>query len=65
MSPQNLLATFCLLVVGVINVLPVLGVFSAARLGAAYGIDVTSPDLISIVAIALFSWSVTQAVWEL
>ncbi len=45
MSLQNYLAAFCLLVVGVINVLPVVGVFSAERLGAAYGVDVASPDL--------------------
>ncbi len=40
------IASLLLLVVGVINVLPVLGVFSAARLSQAYGIELDGNDLV-------------------
>lgn len=37
--------TIALLLVGLLNFLPVLGVLSAQRIESAYGVDVTSPDL--------------------
>ena len=42
------LASILLLVVGVINFLPVLGVTSADRLAAVYGIDVFGNDLVIV-----------------
>lgn len=38
--------TFCLLVVGLINFLPLLGLFSAQKLQSAYDIELISNDLI-------------------
>ena len=37
--------TFCLVVVGLINLAPVVGVLSAEKLSQAYGVEIHSPDL--------------------
>ena len=34
-----------LIIAGIINIVPVTGVLSAARLAQAYGVDVSSPDI--------------------
>lgn len=38
--------TFCLLIVGLINFMPIVGILSAQKLEAAYGVALSSNDLI-------------------
>jgi len=46
MHSMSVLASVLLLIVGIINFLPVLGVVSADRLAQAYGIDLFGNDLV-------------------
>ena len=46
MQGTQQLINICLIIVGFINLLPVLGVFSVSKLSSAYGIELDSDELI-------------------
>lgn len=43
---MNILITICLVIVGIINFLPIIGVLSAAKMSQAYDVSLVSQDLI-------------------
>lgn len=43
---MNILITICLVIVGIINFLPIIGVLSSAKMSQAYDISLVSQDLI-------------------